>query len=380
MVSSVIHAKRILTPAGWLENAIVKIVDGNIAAIEKNHQSCQSDIILMPALIDTHIHGAMGVDVMDSTHQALNTISCFLARFGVGAFLATTVTDTHQQIENALRQVKESMVEGVDGATILGSYLEGPFFNADHRGAHPESLLQPPDRTILEKWIAIADGSLKCIALAPEYPDSIAIIQWLRSQNIRVMLGHTNADYQTARDALLAGANGVVHCYNGMSGLHHRNPGVVGAAFSIPNCQTEIIADGHHVHPAAVDIALTCCKQNLLLISDAMRAAGMPNGSYYLGKLLVHMQDSVVRTDDGGLAGSTLTLDRAVSNFADFTHLPFEEAWLHGSYYPAKALGIDHYLGSISPGKQANLVMLTTDRQITKTLVKGKTVFDATIN
>lgn len=376
MGSKQIHAQRILTPSGWFENGIVTITDGKISAIEKSQQPCNSDITLMPGLIDTHIHGVMGVDTMDGTHEALNTISCFLAKFGIGAFLATTVTDTHQQIETALRQVKQSMAIGVDGATILGSYLEGPFFNATHKGAHPESLLQPPDKALLAKWIAIADGTLKCIALAPEYPDSLAIIAWLRSQNIRVMLGHTNADYQTTCDALLAGANGIVHCYNGMSGLHHRNPGVVGAAFSMPNCQTEIIVDGHHVHPAAVDIALTCCKENLLLISDAMRATGMPNGSYYLGKLLVHMQDQVVRTDDGGLAGSTLTLDNAVQNLANFTNISFEQAWLHGSYYPAKALGIDHYLGSIAPGQEANLVLLSEDRQIIKTIVKGNTVFD----
>lgn len=371
-----IHAQRIFTEMGWLENGILTIDnDGKIVSIEAATQPCTNNISIMPALIDTHIHGAKGADVMDASHEALNTISLFLAQHGVGAFLATTVTESHAHIEAALTQIKTSYHQGLDGAELLGGYLEGPFFTAKHKGAHPEALLQAPEKELLEQWLKIADGTLKCVALAPEYPDSLSTISWLRAQNIRVMLGHTNASYETIQSALLAGANGVVHCYNGMSGLHHREPGAVGAAFTIPNCQTEIIADGHHVHPAAINIALRCCDQQLLLISDAMRATGMPNGDYYLGELLVHMEDNIVRTDGGSLAGSTLTLDSAVQTLAKAGDISFEQAWLHGSQYPAQALGIDQELGSLAPGKQANLVLLTPQKQIVATLVKGKTVF-----
>lgn len=370
-----IHAKQVFTPVGWLDNAIVDIKDGKIIDIKPSDTPCPNQFKLMPALIDTHIHGVMGADTMDATHQSLNTISSFLASHGVGAFLATTVTESHEKIEAALVQVKESIKQGVAGATILGSYLEGPFFNAVHKGAHPEELLQAPDRELIEKWLKLADGTLKCIALAPEYPSALPIIKWLCSQNIRVMIGHTNADYDTTKAALLAGASGVVHCYNGMSGLHHRNPGVVGAALSIDNCQTEIIVDGHHVHPAAVSIAHKCCGHNLLLITDAMRATGMPNGDYYLGQLPVHMENDVVRTQDGSLAGSTLTLDRAVNNLANFTRITFEQAWLHGSHYPAKALGIDNQLGTIAVNKVANLVLLNEQNQVTATMVNGNFVY-----
>lgn len=371
-----IHAQRILTEMGWLENGIVTIDDsGNIIAIESANQPCSNNITLMPALIDTHIHGAMGMDVMDANHEALNTISTFLAKHGVGAFLATTVTESAENIEAALIQIKESYQQGLEGAELLGGYLEGPFFTAKNRGAHPETLLQSPNKSLLNKWLKIADGTLKCVALAPEYPESLSTISWLKSQNIRVMLGHTNADYQTIKAALVAGASGVVHCYNGMSGLHHREPGTVGAAFTTPNCQTEIIADGHHVHPAALNIALRCCNEQLLLISDAMRATGMPNGDYYLGEMLVHMQDNIVRTDAGGLAGSTLSLDNAVNTLADAAEISFEKAWLHGSLYPARALGIEHKLGSISVGKQANLVLLSPQKQIVATLVKGNAIY-----
>ncbi|MFQ1005137.1 N-acetylglucosamine-6-phosphate deacetylase [Gilliamella sp. CG22] len=372
-----IHAKQVLTPVGWLDNVIVTIQNGIITDITPSDKPCPNQIKLLPALIDTHIHGVMGADTMDATHESLNTMSNFLAQHGVGAFLATTVTESHDKIEAALRQVKNSIQQGVTGATLLGSYLEGPFFNAIHKGAHPEALLQAPDRATIEKWLTLAEGTLKCIALAPEYPNALAIIKWLHHQNIRVMIGHTNADYQTTKAALLAGASGVVHCYNGMSGLHHRNPGVVGAALSIDHCQTEIIVDGHHVHPAAVAIAHKCCGENLLLITDAMRATGMPNGDYYLGQLRVHMKDNVVRTDDGNLAGSTLTLDCAVNNLANFTNTSFDKAWLHGSYYPAKALGIDNTLGSIAPDKIANLVVLNEQNQLIATLVKGNIVYQS---
>ena len=370
-----IHAKQILTPVGWLENAMVTIKNGKIIKIEQTNKIFSNNIKVLPALIDTHIHGVMGADTMDATHEALNTMSSFLARHGIGAFLATTVTESHEKIESALIQVKHSIKQGVAGATLLGSYLEGPFFNAVHKGAHPETLLHAPDRKLIEKWLALAEGTLKCIALAPEYPNALEIIAWLRSINIRVMVGHTNADYQTTKAALLAGASGVVHCYNGMSGLHHRNPGVVGAALTIDNCQTEIIIDGHHVHPAAVDIAYKCCGKNLLLISDAMRATGMSDGDYQLGKLKVHVQDHIVRTEDGSLAGSTLTIDRAVSNLADYANISFAQAWLHGSFYPAKALGIDDTLGSIAPNKLANLVLLNDNNQIVATIINGHVVY-----
>ena len=370
-----IYAKQALTPVGWLANAMLTIKNGKIIKIEQTDKVCSDNIKVLPALIDTHVHGVMGADTMDANHEALNTMSCFLAQHGIGAFLATTVTESHKKIEAALVQVKQSIKQGVAGATLLGSYLEGPFFNAVHKGAHPETLLHAPDRKLIEKWLALAEGTLKCIALAPEYPNALEIIAWLRSINIRVMVGHTNADYQTTKAALLAGASGVVHCYNGMSGLHHRNPGVVGAALTIDNCQTEIIIDGHHVHPAAVDIAYKCCGKNLLLISDAMRATGMSDGDYQLGKLKVHVQDHIVRTEDGSLAGSTLTIDRAVSNLADYANISFAQAWLHGSFYPAKALGIDDTLGSIAPNKLANLVLLNDNNQIVATIINGHIVY-----
>lgn len=378
MVSKHIHVGRIFTESGWIDNAIATIgANGNILAVSAadNGRGAPNDLTLMPALIDTHIHGVAGADVMDGTHDALNTMSRYLSQHGVGAFLATTVTGEHHDIERALAQVRDSYRQGVEGAGLLGSYLEGPFFTAKNRGAHPEALLHGPDQKLLESWISIAGGTLKCVALAPEYPDAFSIIPWLRGQGIRVMLGHSIADYALTRAALLSGANGVVHCYNGMTGLHHREPGMVGAALTTLGCDVELIVDGHHVHPVAADIVRRCCGDRLLLISDAMRATGMPDGDYYLGELNVHMKNGIVRTDSGGLAGSTLTLDNAVSNFARACDISFEQSWLHGSLYPARALGIADRLGSIAPGKRANLVLLNRDRDVVATIVNGNLVY-----
>jgi len=180
-----IHTQRILTEVGWLENGLLTIdKQGIIIAIEQAKSPSPNNLTIMPALIDSHIHGAKGMDVMDASHQALNTISRYLAAHGVGAFLATTVTAPAKKIESALMQIKQSYQQGLDGAQLLGAYLEGPFFTAKHKGAHPQNLLQAPDRKLLERWLKMADGTLKCIALAPEYPNSLSIIRCKVISNI----------------------------------------------------------------------------------------------------------------------------------------------------------------------------------------------------
>lgn len=373
-----IYVEKALLPAGWADNVLVTLGDdGSIKTVKAHAVSTEKlrPLILLPALIDTHIHGSAGADVMDATHESLNTISSFLATKGVGAFLATTVTAQHKDIERALIQVRDSQRQGVEGAEILGTYLEGPFFTTRHKGAHPENLLHQPEKSLLEQWIQLANGSLRCVALAPEYPTSLELIPWLKSQGIRVMIGHSSADYELAQEALNQGADGVVHCYNGMNGLHHREPGMVGAALTHEQCQVELICDGHHVHPAAIKVVYRCCGDRLLLITDAMRAAGMPDGEYLLGEMNVRMTEGVVRTESGSLAGSTLTLDLGVKKLQQFCDISFAQAWLHGSLYPAQALGIANRLGSIAPGKQANLTLCNDSREIQATFVNGKQVF-----
>ncbi|EHZ7341414.1 N-acetylglucosamine-6-phosphate deacetylase [Vibrio vulnificus] len=381
------RAQRILHGDHWLQDAVLSVdSQGNISAIAaydpQQHRTVTDlgAVNLMPGLIDSHVHGSQGCDVMDATHASLNTMSRYFASLGVTAFVATTVTAPVAKIRSALAQVAKSKQQGVEGAEILGAYLEGPYFTEKNKGAHPTQWFRELAVEELDNWISYSDNQLLKVALAPEKEGALAAIRYLANQGISVMLGHTDASYQQVKLALDAGAKGVVHCYNGMRGLHHRDPGVVGAGLLHPECYVEMIADGHHVHPAAIEVAHRCCGSRMTLITDAMCATGMPDGQYTLGEYQVEMKQGVVTTQEGGLAGSTLTLIEGVKNIQRWLNLPFEQAWLMASHTPAKSLGIQHQLGTLEVGKRASMVALGSDFSIDKTWVNGRLVFDAVVS
>ncbi|ENP8321527.1 TPA: N-acetylglucosamine-6-phosphate deacetylase [Vibrio vulnificus] len=381
------RAQRILHGDHWLQDAVLSVdSQGNISAIAaydpQQHRTVTDlgAVSLMPGLIDSHVHGSQGCDVMDATHASLNTMSRYFASLGVTAFVATTVTAPVAKIRAALAQVAKSKQQGVEGAEILGAYLEGPYFTEKNKGAHPTQWFRELAVEELDNWISYSDNQLLKVALAPEKEGALAAIRYLASQGISVMLGHTDASYQQVKLALDAGAKGIVHCYNGMRGLHHRDPGVVGAGLLHPECYVEMIADGHHVHPAAIEVAHRCSGSRMTLITDAMCATGMPDGQYTLGEYQVEMKQGVVTTQEGGLAGSTLTLIEGVKNIQRWLNLPFEQAWLMASHTPAKSLGIQHQLGTLEVGKRASMVALGSDFSIDKTWVNGRLVFDAVVS
>ncbi|EPU2897437.1 N-acetylglucosamine-6-phosphate deacetylase [Vibrio vulnificus] len=381
------RAQRILHGDHWLQDAVLSVdSQGNISAIAaydpQQHRTVTDlcAVSLMPGLIDSHVHGSQGCDVMDATHASLNTMSRYFASLGVTAFVATTVTAPVAKIRAALAQVAKSKQQGVEGAEILGAYLEGPYFTEKNKGAHPMQWFRELAVEELDNWISYSDNQLLKVALAPEKEGALAAIRYLANQGISVMLGHTDASYQQVKLALDAGAKGIVHCYNGMRGLHHRDPGVVGAGLLHPECYVEMIADGHHVHPAAIEVAHRCCGSRMTLITDAMCATGMPDGQYTLGEYQVEMKQGVVTTQEGGLAGSTLTLIEGVKNIQRWLNLPFEQAWLMASHTPAKSLGIQHQLGTLEVGKRASMVALGSDFSIDKTWVNGRLVFDAVVS
>ncbi|HAS6183696.1 TPA: N-acetylglucosamine-6-phosphate deacetylase [Vibrio vulnificus] len=381
------RAQRILHGDHWLQDAVLSVdSQGNISAIAaydpQQHRTVTDlgAVNLMPGLIDSHVHGSQGCDVMDATHASLNTMSRYFASLGVTAFVATTVTAPVAKIRAALAQVAKSKQQGVEGAEILGAYLEGPYFTEKNKGAHPTQWFRELAVEELDNWISYSDNQLLKVALAPEKEGALAAIRYLANQGISVMLGHTDASYQQVKLALDAGAKGIVHCYNGMRGLHHRDPGVVGAGLLHPECYVEMIADGHHVHPAAIEVAHRCCGSRMTLITDAMCATGMPDGQYTLGEYQVEMKQGVVTTPEGGLAGSTLTLIEGVKNIQRWLNLPFEQAWLMASHTPAKSLGIQHQLGTLEVGKRASMVALGSDFSIDKTWVNGRLVFDAVVS
>ncbi|EIT7144395.1 N-acetylglucosamine-6-phosphate deacetylase [Vibrio vulnificus] len=381
------RAQRILHGDHWLQDAVLSVdSQGNISAIAaydpQQHRTVTDlgAVSLMPGLIDSHVHGSQGCDVMDATHASLNTMSRYFASLGVTAFVATTVTAPVAKIRAALAQVAKSKLQGVEGAEILGAYLEGPYFTEKNKGAHPTQWFRELAVEELDNWISYSDNQLLKVALAPEKEGALAAIRYLANQGISVMLGHTDASYQQVKLALDAGAKGIVHCYNGMRGLHHRDPGVVGVGLLHPECYVEMIADGHHVHPAAIEVAHRCCGSRMTLITDAMCATGMPDGQYTLGEYQVEMKQGVVTTQEGGLAGSTLILIEGVKNIQRWLNLPFEQAWLMASHTPAKSLGIQHQLGTLEVGKRASMVALGSDFSIDKTWVNGRLVFDAVVS
>ncbi|KQB10386.1 N-acetylglucosamine-6-phosphate deacetylase [Vibrio metoecus] len=381
------RAQRVLHGDKWQPDAVVTVDDtGVITAIEaydaQRHGGAVNlgQVDLLPGLLDSHVHGSKGCDVMDATHESLNTLSLYFASLGVTAFVATTVTAPVAKIRAALTQVAKSKQEGVAGAEILGAYLEGPYFTEKNKGAHPTQWFRELALEELDDWISYSDNQLLKVALAPEKSGALEAIRYLDAHGVKVMLGHSDASYEQVQLALDAGAKGIVHCYNGMRGLHHRDPGVVGAGLLHPECYVEMIADGHHVHPAAIEVAHRCCGSRMTLITDAMCATGMPDGQYTLGEYQVEMQQGVVTTQSGGLAGSTLTLLDGVKNIQRWLNLPVEQAWLMASLTPATSLGIQHQLGTLEVGKYASMVAISSDFSIEKTWVKGRLVFDVVVS
>ena len=319
---------------------------------------------------------------MDATPEGLEKMSRFLVRHGVTGFYATTVTASHgatlAAVENAARYV-ESRQGGNDGdratgARILGVHLEGPYLSPDFPGAQNPAHIRPPSASEFEELLGA--GPVRMITLAPEVSGADTLIGMAEAAGVRVVLGHTAATFEEATAAIDAGVTQATHTYNAMSGLHHRQPGALGATLSDDRIYAQLIADEIHVHPAAMRI-LGRCKgpTRTLLISDAIRAAGMPEGRYEMGRLPVIVKDGACRLEDGTLAGSVLTLDAALRMFMSATGWPLVQAWPATSLSPAQAMGIDGELGRIRRGALADLVLLDSEAQVAATLVGGRLAY-----
>lgn len=373
-MTHVLRARRLLTEEGWLDDHQLRIADGVIAAIEPIPVGVteRDAELLCPAYIDTHVHGGAGVDVMDDAPDVLDKLAMHKAREGVGSWLPTTVTAPLNSIHAALKRIAQRCQRGGPGAQVLGSYLEGPYFTPQNKGAHPPELFRELEIAELDQLIAVSQHTLRVVALAPEKEGALQAIRHLKQQNVRVMLGHSAATWQQTRAAFDAGADGLVHCYNGMTGLHHREPGMVGAGLTDKRAWLELIADGHHVHPAAMSLCCCCAKERIVLITDAMQAAGMPDGRYTLCGEEVQMHGGVVRTASGGLAGSTLSVDAAVRNMVELTGVTPAEAIHMASLHPARMLGVDGVLGSLKPGKRASIVALDSGLHVQQIRIQSQ--------
>lgn len=351
--------------------------------ISKVAHSCEKNILnielpdatILPGLIDLHIHGRDGCDVMDGDINSLNTISFSLAKHGVTGFLATTVTSSWEKTITALNVIGQAAHSKMQGASVLGGYSEGLFFTKDHKGAHDDNFFLELTIERVDAMIDAAQGALKVIALAPEKENAVNVTRHITDRNVKVMLGHTNATYQQTSDALEAGACGGVHVFNGMRGIHHREPGCTGAVL-IKDCSVEVIADGVHLHPAILElISKLKSVEKINLISDCINAGGMPDGEYMLGELQVDVKKGIARTKEGSLAGSTLTLEKAVINMAKMANIELRDAVHMASLSPAHFLNIEKTKGSIKEGKDADLCVVDTNGEVLMTIIEGDIVY-----
>lgn len=371
---------RIVLEDGILEDGIVAMegetiqyVGPPLAEYRQAAEYIRTDGYIWPGLIDIHIHGAGGSDVMDGTPEAIATISRTLMRFGVTGFLATTVTGNKPQLERAMSNVVNQAPYLVDGAEVLGIHLEGPWICPERCGAqNPEFIVDPGPEDAA--WaMDKSEGTLRVVTMAPERPGAMETIRELTQNGVIVSVGHSDATYEQVIAAAEAGATHLTHCFNGMRGLHHREPGVVGAGLADDRFSLELIADGHHVHPGAIKLLIKVKgPDDMMLISDGMRAVGMPAGEYELGGLRVFSDGETVRLESGSLAGSLLTLDAAVRNTVTYGDIPLYKAVKMASLTPAKRIGVDGEMGSIREGKLADLVIVDDQCRVERVWRRGK--------
>lgn len=376
-------AGRVMTPDRVILDGVVLVEGARImevgsrAAVRFSRDEFEvldhSRHLLSPGFIDVHIHGAMGRDVMEGTTEALEAISRFLAAHGTTSFLATTVTAspiaTLQAVEALGRQVDRPL----PGARMLGLHLEGPFINPEKRGAHSARHIRPPSTLILEQLLARSGHRVKLITLAPEVEGSLELIRFARSRGVVVSLGHSNATLEETMAAIDLGAGNATHLFNAMRSFSHRDPGILGAVLTTPRIRAELIADGVHVSPAAVDLCLRCKGAGrILLISDAVSATGMPEGQYRLADMEITLSEGVCRTPDGTLAGSILTQDQALRNMIRWSGLPVHTVLGMLTRNPAQSLGIASGKGTLAPGHDADMVLLDQDLRVHTTIVQGE--------
>jgi len=336
---------------------------------------------VIPGFVDVHIHGAGGADTMDGTTKALHTMAVHLPREGTTSFLATTITQSEEKILNALQNAAAYQKNNnkIGKAEVIGIHLEGPFINPEKKGAQPEEFIIEPNIEVFQEWQKVANGTIKIVTVAPEMPNGLAFIKYLADQGITASIGHSNSTYALVKEAAAAGATQVTHLFNGMRGLHHREPGTAGAALLIDELKVELIADGIHICPEMLQFILkTKGSHGALLITDAMRAKCLKSGHYELGGQPVIVADGKVTLEDGTLAGSILKMIDSVKNIKTFTNLTLHEIVKMASSTPAKQIHIFNRKGSIAVGKDADLIILNKDIEIEKTFCRGKLAYSKT--
>lgn len=381
-----LSARRLITTSETIELPVISIDDdGMIAGIEPGAASPATDTTLTTTFFDVHTHGAANHDVMEANPEALCTVSRFMATRGVGHYLPTTVT---APVEKTLVSL-EGISRAIDLASTadwnsryarpVGIHLEGPFISHSKRGVHPPEYILAPDIKLFDRLQQAAGGHIRLITIAPEIPGAIDLIRHCIDQKVRVSIGHTDATSAETHAAIEAGATSATHTYNAMRPLNHREPGVLGTVLDSNQLFAELICDGVHVAPELVRLWLKAKgTYRAILVTDSMAAAGMPDGDYTLGTFAVRVANGrAFAADDLSqgqhtLAGSVLTLDRAVANLQRFTGASLETAVGLASYNPASMLGMERTIANVAVGEPANFNVFDSAGNLQQTILHGK--------
>jgi N-acetylglucosamine-6-phosphate deacetylase len=372
----------ILTESGLKKTNLI-YEDGKIVSI--GDEVCEDMVtlpetnVVCPGFIDEHIHGAGGSDAMDGTQKDLKTIAKSLASEGTTVFCTTTMTQSVANITKALNAIRDYIQSNSkEGAQILGVHLEGPFISPKHVGAQPLEYVQKPEVEAFKKYNEASGNNIKVVTLAPEVDGAKDLIHYLSENKIVASVGHTDATYQDVEVAHEAGASNFTHTYNAMRALHHREVGTVGSAYLFDDMTCECICDGIHVSIPAIRLLYKNKPAGkMVLITDAMRAKGMPDGQYELGGQEVFVKEGQARLKDGTLAGSVLRMNVAVRNVMKFCNLSLAETVKLCTINVAKNLGIDSYLGSLRVGKRADFTIVDGNVEVQETIREGNVIYKA---
>ncbi len=383
----IIRAGRAFTPQEEIIDAAIVVEDGKIASVGRRDaihapagtkEILARDMILAPGFVDIHIHGAGGHDVMSSTDEALSAVARTVASHGTTSLVATTVTappdETRRCLEEIARFIKSpanTAAPAIPTAEIVGIHLEGPFISSTKRGVHPPGAIAKPSIALFDRYFEAADGTAKILTLAPEIPGALDLVERGYAKGLVVALGHTDATYEQAHTAIFRGARHAAHVFNAMRNFSHRETGVLGAVLTDDIVTAEVIADGIHVDDPAIRLLLAAKGTNLvILVSDGISATGMPDGTYRLGTFDVTVSRGVCRNREGKLAGSTLTLDRAVQHMVHLG-VPTIEAIRMATFNPARRVGLESRKGVLAPGADADLVLLTQELKVANVYTRG---------
>ncbi|HYU33265.1 MAG TPA: N-acetylglucosamine-6-phosphate deacetylase [Thermoanaerobaculia bacterium] len=354
-------------------DVLVTIRDGVLEVERAAHPRAQAQPvagIIAPGFIDLHVHGGDGADFMDADENANERILRFHAQHGTTALAATTLSASPNDLQAAVASIIRSARAPTDGAEICGIHLEGPYINRERAGAQDPASIRHPDLQEVAALLALAPRMKWLMTVAPEIEGVRDLIERYRDR-ITFSLGHTAAGYAEAVAALEWGASHFTHLFNAMSGLHHRDPGVVGAALTSASATAELIADGIHVHPAVLRLAAQAMPQRIALITDAMRACGLADGSYKLYRHDVTVGGGAARLRDGTLAGSILTMERAVQNMVGQAGLPLQAVLPLATEVPARILGLADRKGKLAEGYDADVVVLTPELAVERVFARG---------